>query len=292
MQNSYVIGKPVSKILALAEHYHKDSQQIQVQQHSLVSKPQVQDKSSREHDDPKELSSPSSSDRSKMCLEDVSEPPPVKDLPKMEKSSSLSSHENAAAAGMRIAKTEKKDNSIERLLASNNFGSCYRVHSLEYKGSPISSDGSNNGGSNNSSISSKDLPFNPTLCIMSICPILKSSNASTLKHAGSSKSPKRRKHGHHSHGHRHHQSNSSTNTLSSRRMNHPTTKNATPSHYVLQLFLSNEGKDLTENNSNASGKVPSNVGIDMSSNDADRGEVASANTSHSSTSAKAVIACG
>ena len=258
MQNDYVIGKPVSKILALAEQDQKVSEQIM------------------EHKD-KEPSSPCISERSKVCLDDLD----MKEAPDSDKSS-LSSHENMAAVGMRIAETEKRNISIRLLLASNDFGSCYKVNSLEFKGSAMPSDGSNNG-SNNSSISSKDLPFNPTLCVMSICPILKNSHPSASnKHPSSTTTPKRRKNAHsHTHG--------QNINAPPRRSN---AKSTTPSHFVIQLFLADEG-DVQEA-VGESGKVPTKVGIDLSSNNASGGDELNGDGEHKSagnfsSSPKAVI---
>jgi len=249
MQNNYVIGRPLPKILALADHDQKlISEQMQSSNRS------VRDQSIETK---KVMSPPSncSEVQSKNRLD-------VKEAHKADKTS-LISHENAAAVGMRIAETETRDISIERLLAStSDFRNCYRVHTLEFKGSQMSSDRSNNGsnnGSNNSSISSKDLPFNPTICVMSVCPIPKCNNQSVSKHTTSTASSKRRKH---SHPHTHRQNANSP----SRRSN---AKCTTPSHYVIQLFLIDDGGGNGDVNINEKfegfTEVPSNVGINLSS---------------------------
>ena len=276
MQNNYVIGRPLPKVLALADHDQK-----LISEHMQSSNRSVRDQSIETE---KVTSPPSncSEVQSKNRLD-------VKETHKAEKTS-LSSHENAAAVGMRIAETETRDVSIERLLAStSDFRNCYRVHTLEFKGSEMSSDRSNNG-SNNSSISSKDLPFNPTICATSICPIPKCNSQSVSKHTTSSASSKRRKH---SHPHTHRQNANSP----SRRSN---TKYTTPSHYVIQLFLidDNGGNGDVSTNAKFEGftEVPSNVGINLSSSPKSNatGELfPSADSEQASLSSqKALSACG
>lgn len=263
IQNSYVIGKSVSKILAL------DEQAQELSDHMCGSS-----NSSKQEITEKEAPLSNNSGGSKPCLNgmDTNE----KENTQMEKSS-LSSHDNAAAVGTRKAKKEKRDLSIECLIASNCFGTCYKVRTLGFKGgTPSSSDGSNNAGSNNSSISSKDLPVNPTICLMSICPVMTSSSQSqsVANHSiSTSISAKRRKHGH-AHHHLHHNSPNRPNSNA---------KSLEPSYFVIQLFLITESGEQVDNMNVAQ---TFNFNIDAG---AGNGET---NSIENSSSSQVVMTCG
>jgi len=248
IHNTSVIGRPVSKILELA---------LADQQHRPQSPPNTMMTMA------KESSSPScSSGRSKETLQDME----GKEMVKTDKSS-LSSHENSTAVpvGMRAAaaavKTEERYFSIDRLIASSGFGNWHKVKTLDIRVSTPSSDGSNNG-SHNSSISSKEPPINPIVCIMSVCPVMNTaphqhshSHAPSPKHPGSTASSKRRKHTH-PHQHQHRQSTGTP----ARRSN---VKHVGPTHFVVQLFSVEEGQGQTIE------VELEKVGIGPSSNDDD-----------------------
>ena len=177
--------------------------------------------------------------------------------------SSLSSNENADIRTDHVANTDE-DVSIERLIASSGFGKCHLVQTLELKTTNSSSDNSNNDASNNSSISSKEPPNKPSIVMMSVCPIMKTSAQYAYSQAINSSMdspPKRRKHSH------------------SQYRRHPS--DASQSHFVVQLFP-------------YQGDVPTNVGINQqNSSNSRRGQTTGGSeTSGDSSSSKQIVACG
>jgi len=264
INNSTVIGMPVSKIVALTE-------QLQ----SLPSHHESIALSSMREPNEQHPGSPGNTTVRFKNVDTMDQHD--HDMEGKDKSN-LNSHENAAAAGVRFANTEETDVSIERLIASSGFGQCHKVQTLDVRVLTSSSDNGSNNDSNNSSISSKDPPNNPTVCLMSVCPILNSSSqhsqlpkhqhtTSPSNNNSHSPPPKRRKHAH-TQFRRYHK----------------------PSHFVVQLFpLEGEQQVIDP------GKVPANVDIDASvSNDGSirDGTTGNEGSSGDSSTSKAVVACG
>jgi len=169
------------------------------------------------------------------------------------------SHENAAQTGVLNANQEKEDSTVETILGSKKFGIYYRVNYLDLK-NETESFGSN---SKNSSISSKDIPRNPTPCYMSICPVRDSPQKAPAKH------------------------HSSTSDWPGATQSRRARKNTSPTHFVVQLVPAEkcQGSGETEND-----KFPSNIG------GGDRGDPSGggseSSSSLSSPSSDPVVACG
>ena len=264
IHNSTVIGIPVSKIVALTEQLQSIPSPHESSTPSSTREPNAQ--------------YPGSPGNTTVRFKDV-DPLDQHDYDMEGKelaANNLSSYENAAAAGIRVANTEETDISIERLIASSGFGQCHKVQTLDVRVLTSSSDNGSNNDSNNSSLSSKDPPNNPTVCLMSVCPIMNSSfqHSQLPKHQhatspsnNNSHSPKRRKHAH-THFRRYHK----------------------PSHFVVQLFPLEEEQQVVVD----PGKVPVNVDVDESASNGSRrdGTTGNGESSGDSTTSKALAACG
>ena len=243
IQNGTVIGRPVSNIIAWIE---------QLQSFPLKSKSQESITSS---------------------LEEANQPESSNDLPDMERkeatktdtsSLSSSSNDNIAVAGIRVAKMEESEISIERLIALSGHGKYHKVQTLDIRVSTSASDICSNNESNNSSISSKDPPNNPTVCMMSVCPIMDSSSQhlqlTKRSTSPSNISPKRRKNAH---------------TQFRRHLS--------PSHFVVQLFPLEEDQIIN------SGKVPADIDASAATG-SQRDSVT--DMPGGSSGSKALVACG
>ena len=150
--------------------------------------------------------------------------------------------------------------SIERLIASNCYEVCYMVNILGFEGGTITSpyqqeDVHNRSGSRHSSISSKDVHVKPTLCTMSMCPVMKncSQRPSCPKRSCTSRTTptsKRRKY--------------DKNADESLRRYQLRQQQLEASHFVIQLFLSEKGDDKEGDAiEDRLETIPANVSIDL-----------------------------
>ncbi len=162
VQNDSIVGVPVSKTLSLVQSslgekqlHHQRNGNAETQKTPKMSSKSIKHASSNDDQD--------GSDLSGNQIQRITV-----------------SHENAAQTGMRVANQEREDFTLERLFASNQFGSVHKVNCREIRDDTILSDGSKN-----SSISSKETPRSPTPCIMSVCPVLNSpiSHSSSMHYA-------------------------------------------------------------------------------------------------------------
>jgi hypothetical protein len=260
IQNSTVVGRPVSKIIAWIE-------QLQF----FPPNPKKSTTSSLQGE-PTEPDSPNDSIIPlKVALPGTEEEEVTKS-----DTSSLSSHENISfATGVRAAKMgEESEVSINHLIALSGFGRYHKVQTLDVRVLPTSASLENRSNHDSiiSTISSKNLSNKPTICMMSVCPIMDSSSQHMQlpSTSPSNISSKRKKHAHPAQSRRSHE------------------KDASPSHFIVQFF------PLEEDILNPV-EVPANTDASASIGSSRRDVTTPGNGEMppgGSSTSKAVVACG